>query len=83
MPTMELNIQQPDLEKYVAEQVEAGHFSTPEAVVEDALKRVMNAEILTEEDLLEIEEAEKEIDRGEFLTMEQVRAHFSQKYGIN
>ena len=54
---MNVQLQKPDLERYIDEQVKAGNFPTPEAVVETALKLMMEEEEaeLTAEDFAEIE----------------------------
>ena len=48
---MNVDLRKPEIEQYVDEQVRAGNFPTPEAVVEDALLSAMTRDYqLTEED---------------------------------
>jgi len=67
---MKLRFTNPELEKFLAEQVEAGNYSSPEAAVEAAVEQMMHDHTdlsLTEEDLEEISKSDAEIDRGEFV----------------
>jgi Arc/MetJ-type ribon-helix-helix transcriptional regulator len=81
---MDVQLKTPEVERYVDEQVKAGRFPTPEAVVEDALRRVMAEEVeLTEEDIEAIKEADEQIDRGEYIEFQEFAARMRKKYGIS
>ena len=65
---MQIQLTKPELERFVAAKVQAGEFASAEAVVEDALTRMMDQEPeLTEEDVAAINAADEEIDRGEYV----------------
>jgi Arc/MetJ-type ribon-helix-helix transcriptional regulator len=76
---MQLKLQKPELEEYLTEQVRRGNFPTPEAVVEDALRRVMREE-LTDEDVAAIEESARQLDRGEGIDSRKVAARMRKMY---
>ena len=65
---MEVRVNKPEFQRFITSKVQAGHFPTPEAVVEDALGRMMEEELtLTEGDVAAINEAEIAMDRGEHI----------------
>jgi Arc/MetJ-type ribon-helix-helix transcriptional regulator len=67
----------PELEKWINSEVAAGHYPTPEAVVESALLDRMTGtmdETLDAEDLAAIAEADADADRGDEFTADEVRA---------
>ena len=74
----------PNLQAFVDEQLKAGRFASTEALVEEALERMMLEELpLDEETLRAIEESEAQIARGEWVdakeVAKQLRARFSSK----
>ena len=80
---MKLRFTNPELEKFLAEQVEAGNYASPEAAVEAAVEQMMHdhADVsLTEEDLEEISKSDAEIDRGEFVEFDAFAAEMRKKY---
>ena len=78
---MQVSLTKPELEKFIAEKVNAGDFASPEAVVEDALTRMMQEECsLTDADVDALNEAESQIDRGEFVEFDEFAAKMRQKY---
>jgi Arc/MetJ-type ribon-helix-helix transcriptional regulator len=80
---MQLRFSNPKLERFIDSKVKSGHFPTREAVVEDALSRMMDEEILlTDDDLAQIEEGDKAIDRGEFVEFDEFASRMRTKYGI-
>ena len=80
---MNLQLKKPELEQYIEEQVKAGVFPTPEAVVEDALQRVMLEEVeLTDEELADIQESRREFELGEVVDFKEFAARARKKYGI-
>jgi Arc/MetJ-type ribon-helix-helix transcriptional regulator len=81
---MNLELKQPELERYLDEQVRAGHFPTREAVVEYALKRVMEEQVeLTEEDLADIAISDEQFARGEYVEWDDFAGRMRKKYGIS
>lgn len=79
---MQLQLTKPHLEKFIADKVEAGEFPSPEAVVEDAVTRMMEQEhSLTDEDVKAINAAEEEIDRGDFVDFDVFAAEMRRKHG--
>ncbi len=81
---MPLQLRKPELAKFVDDKVRAGDFPDAEAVVEDALARVMEeeeAEVLTDEDVRAIAEADAAIDRGEHVDFDTFAAEMRKKYG--
>lgn len=73
----------PELERFIADQVKAGHFPSSEAAIEAAVEQMMrdraDAE-LTDEDVDAINESEAQIDRGEFVDFDGFAAAMRKKY---
>jgi len=80
---MQLHLTQPELERFVADKVKAGDFPTPEAVVENALARMMDEEVvLTDGDIAAINRAAEQFERGEGIDFDKFAAEKRRKYGI-
>jgi putative addiction module CopG family antidote len=80
---MQISLNRPELEKFVAEQVQSGTFSSPSAVIEAALSRMMLEEDLYESDEetdAAIDRAEAQTARGEGRPWEDVRRELEVKY---
>ena len=90
--TLELR---PDLERFVDEQVKAGRYPTVAAVIEAALADMASAEAgpaetaggrpadpLDAEDWAAIAESDAEFDRGEFVTLDDLKAEYEKRFGI-
>lgn len=77
---MNLQLQKPDLERYITEQVRSGNFATPEAVVEDALLHHMEHGELSDEDIAAINLSDAQIDRGEGVSSEEVAAQMQRLF---
>lgn len=78
---MELKLKKPEIEQYIDEQVKLGRFPTPEAVVEDALLRAMNAhEELTDEDFESIQISQEQLARGEGIDAAEVATQIRKLY---
>ena len=78
---MDLRLTKPQLQKFIDGKVKAGHFPTPEAVVEDALARMMEEDLaLTEEDAAAIVEADEQIEHGECVDFDQFARDVRRKY---
>ena len=69
----------PEFEKFIEEQVKAGKFASPAAVLEAGLERLMFDE-LDEQDLAAIEESRSQIARGEDMDWREVSARLRSKY---
>jgi Arc/MetJ-type ribon-helix-helix transcriptional regulator len=77
MDAMQISLTRPDIERFINEQVKAGHFSTPAEVVEAGVARLMcdpESDELDDATLAAIEEANAQIDRGEGIEFAQVAA---------
>lgn len=72
----------PEFEKFVDEQVKAGHFGSLDEVLEEALVRLMGdmEGELDEETLAAIQESEEQIERGEYRDWKEVSAELRAKY---
>ena len=73
----------PELERFIDEQVKAGHFCSAAEVVEAGLARLMldpEPDALDAGDRAAIEESEQQLARGEDLDWQGVRARLRSKY---
>lgn len=82
-PAMQVQLTKPELAKFVDDKVRAGEFPSAQAVVEDALARMMEeeAETLTDEDLRAIRTADEEMDRGQYVDYKAFAEEMRKKYG--
>ena len=64
---IQVNITNPDVERFVADEVRSGRYASPADLLQEAVLRMMvpASPELSEEDWRAIEEADAEIDRGE------------------
>jgi Arc/MetJ-type ribon-helix-helix transcriptional regulator len=82
---MEFRLKNPELERFVEKQVEAGVFPSIDALLEEAVARLKQDEEapkLSDEDWAAIDEADAEFERGEFLEADEVKAMLRQELGI-
>jgi hypothetical protein len=78
---MQLTLTKPELEAYLKDQVAAGNYPSPEAVIEDALLRAMAEDAsLTDEDVESIAASAEQLDRGEGIAADVVAAELRQRY---
>jgi len=72
----------PEIEKFIGDQIKEGRFSTPEALVEAAIKVWRDAldSGLDDETAAAINEAEAQADRGEGMDLETFRSHVSKRF---
>ena len=78
---MQVQLTKPELRQFVDEKVKAGEFPSADAVVEDALTRMMEEEqILTEQDLKAIDSADEQMNRGEHVEFETFAREMRKKY---
>lgn len=80
---MQLHLE-PLLQRFIDEQVKAGNFPSPEAVVKASLVEMMEAQgEFTAEDLAEMELSRREFERGETVDFDEFAARIRKKYGIS
>jgi Arc/MetJ-type ribon-helix-helix transcriptional regulator len=74
-------ILRPDIIQFIDEQVKAGRFPSPEAVVEAAIVewREADEEELDDETIAAINEAEEQGDRGEGIEFDALRAELKSR----
>lgn len=78
---MQIVLNKPDLQRFIEEQVRAGHYASPEDVVEAAvagLRDSTEAE-LDDDTIAAINEAEEQADRGEGVDLDTFRAHMEKR----
>jgi Arc/MetJ-type ribon-helix-helix transcriptional regulator len=81
---MNVQLTKAELEHYVEDQVKAGNFPSAEAVVEDALERVIAERVaLSPKDWKIIAESEAQIERGQYVRFEDFKARINKKYGLS
>jgi Arc/MetJ-type ribon-helix-helix transcriptional regulator len=74
---MQITLNNPELEKFIEEQVRSGSYASPEAMVQAALldMRGCSETELDDETIDAINEAEAQADRGEGMDLDEFRAH--------
>jgi len=76
----------PQLEKFVADEVKSGHFSYAEEVIEAGLARLMldpGSDDCDMELAAAIEQAEDQLDRGEGMTLDDAFSRLRKKpFGV-
>jgi Arc/MetJ-type ribon-helix-helix transcriptional regulator len=81
---MQVELSNPELERFIDEQVKAGHFPTREAAIEAAVENMMlDAEAFVDLDpatQAAIERAEAQAQRGEGIPADQAFALLRQKH---
>ena len=77
---MQVRLSKPELERFISEQVKAGHFISPEAAVEAAVELMMlEHRELDRETIEAIRRAEDQIDRGEGIDFKQFATEMRKK----
>jgi Arc/MetJ-type ribon-helix-helix transcriptional regulator len=82
---MQIVLRSPDLERFIVEQVEAGHYPSAEAVVEAAIadfRDSFSAE-LDDQTIEAINEAEEQADRGEGMELDAFRVRISKHFRLD
>jgi Arc/MetJ-type ribon-helix-helix transcriptional regulator len=82
MTAMQINLDDPRVQRFIAEQVESGRFPTPEAAVQAAVERMMldrPDQELDRETIDAINRAEEQLDRGEGIDFAQFAAEMRKK----
>jgi Arc/MetJ-type ribon-helix-helix transcriptional regulator len=80
---MQVQLKRPELEKFIDEQVRAGHFPTPDAAIEAAVESMMfesEPDELDDETAAAINRAEMQIERGEGIDFNQFAAEMRKKF---
>ena len=80
---MQVHLRKPELERFIDQEVKAGHFDSPEAAVEAAVERMMrnqNDDELDDETAAAINRAEAQIDRGEGIDFKEFAAEMRKKF---
>jgi Arc/MetJ-type ribon-helix-helix transcriptional regulator len=80
---MQVQLTRPELERYIAQQVEAGHFPSAQAAIEAAVEQMMLAGDefeLSDEDVEAINEAEDQLDRGETVDFDTFAAEMRKRH---
>ena len=80
---MQVQLTRPELERFIADQVNAGHFPSAQAAIEAAIEQMMLAGEefeLTDDDVEAINEAEDQIDRGEFVDFDSFAAELRKRH---
>lgn len=80
---MDITLSKPEIERFVDEQVGAGHFSSPAEVVEAALARLMLDPVFDELDdatIAAIEEGNAQIEWGEGIYFQAFAAEMRKRY---
>ena len=74
---MQIILKSPDLERFIDEQVKAGRYSSPEALVEAAIADFRDNSVaeLDDDTIEAINEAEDPLDRGEGMELDAFRDH--------
>lgn len=78
---MQVQSLRPELERFVKEQVQAGHFSSSQALIEAAVEQMMldSDEDLDPETVDAINRAEEQLDRGEGMEFGQFAAEMRRR----
>jgi Arc/MetJ-type ribon-helix-helix transcriptional regulator len=81
---MQVQLRRPELEKFIDDQVRAGHFPSPEAAVEAAVEHMMlgqsNSDELDDDTAAAINRADEQIARGEGIDFKQFAAEMRKKF---
>jgi Arc/MetJ-type ribon-helix-helix transcriptional regulator len=83
VPIVPVKFSSPEIEQFVQLQVISGAFPSVDAVLEAAVTRMMHQsdDELTDEDWEDIHRADAEIERGEFVDLQTLKAQMLAKYG--
>jgi Arc/MetJ-type ribon-helix-helix transcriptional regulator len=78
---MQVQLKKPELEKFIDEQVKAGHFPSPEAAIEAAVQQMMLDQMheLDDETVDAVNRAEEQIDGGRGIDFKQFSAEMRKK----
>ncbi len=78
---MQIELTKPQLQKFIDEQVQAGHFPSAQAAVETAVEQMMlDHGVLDDSTIAAIANADVQYERGQFVEWRDVRDQLRQKY---
>lgn len=80
---MHIQLEKPELERFIIEEVKAGRFPSPQAAIEAAVEQMMFQSEMHEPDaetLAAIEEGEAQLDRGEGIPIEEVLQQLRKRF---
>lgn len=81
-----MNLQlKPELQRFIENQVRAGHFASADAAIEAAVEQMMQAsevDDLDDDTAAAINRAEEQLDRGEGIDFHQFAAEMRRKMGL-
>ncbi|HEX4793366.1 MAG TPA: hypothetical protein VH370_06220 [Humisphaera sp.] len=78
---MVVQLKKPELEKFIAEQVRAGHYASADDAIEAAVEQMMlDHGILDEATIAAINRADDQYARGDFVEWRDVRDELRKKY---
>jgi putative addiction module CopG family antidote len=77
--TMNLSLD-PDTEKFIDEQVTAGHYPSAEAVIRAAIAEMQAYDEIDDATADAINQAEAEADRGEGMSVDEFRAKLAKRF---
>jgi Arc/MetJ-type ribon-helix-helix transcriptional regulator len=70
----------PEIQRFIDDQVKAGRFPTPEALVEAAVADMRDIDELDDATVAAINEAEGQADRGEGVDLDTFRAEMTRRF---
>jgi Arc/MetJ-type ribon-helix-helix transcriptional regulator len=72
---MQIELSKPKLQKFIDEQVQAGHFPSAQAAVETAVEQMMlDHRVLDDRAIAAIANADAQYERGEFVEWSEMRS---------
>ena len=78
---MQIELSKPKLQKFIDDQVQAGHFPSAQAAIETAVEQMMLEHgVLDDPAAAAIANADAQYARGEFVEWNDVREKLRQKY---
>ena len=79
---MPFTFKNPELAKFLDEEVEAGRYPSVDDAIEAAVLNMMRVEPLSEEEWASIEESERQYERGEVVDFETFKADMRSKFNL-
>jgi Arc/MetJ-type ribon-helix-helix transcriptional regulator len=78
---MHFELSKPKLQKFIDDQVQAGHFPSAQAAIETAVEQMMlDHGVLDDSALAAIASADAQYERGDFVEWRNVRDSLRKKY---
>ena len=78
---MHIELTKPKLQKFIDDQVQAGHFPSAQAAVETAVEQMMlDHGVLDDSTIAAIANADAQYERGEFVEWRDVRDELRRKF---